>query len=162
MKMETRYCNMMETKRYGDLMGIMADLLSVSLCCLEIIKHKGNRKFLREDESHTVTAIIKYARCFNTGMRIKIDISKSQYTKKEIEYHDYFIAYRNKHLAHSVNPYEQNTVSLKISKKNGKNCITDIGGKNTMVVSINPHKAAVMHQMCKKVQMDISKKIVIS
>ena len=67
-------------------------------------------------EALSAAAVVRYARCFNSGKRdrLKHDLFNAapQHVK---EAHEYFIAVRSKHVAHSVNVFEENDVTVTVN-----------------------------------------------
>lgn len=59
------------------------------------------------ERSLYIAALVTYARCFGSGKRRRLDESiffgDAEYL---LDWHRYFIEVRNKHIAHSVNPFE--------------------------------------------------------
>ena len=65
-------------------------------------------------------ALIRYARCFASGKRFGLSESIFNGLKGEPrKVHKMYIDLRNKHIAHSVNPFEQMEIGLILSPKNG-------------------------------------------
>ena len=111
--------NFDEAKVLADLGAIVQELDSIMKMCLRL------KKLLEEEskdslliESLWTTALIKYARCFNTGKRFGLDESILNGLKGEAhKAHKFYLDMRDKHIAHSVNPFEQTQVSLVLSPK---------------------------------------------
>ena len=81
------------------------------------------KKLLKENskdniliESLWTSALVRYARCFACGKRTGLseDIFK-EFQGDPVEAHRFYINLRNKHIAHSVNPFEQMEVGLILS-----------------------------------------------
>ncbi|XLZ71473.1 hypothetical protein ABT364_05755 [Massilia sp. SR12] len=57
----------------------------------------------------SIAVSIKYARPFATGVRAKLSLADLDgLDERQRAAHDYLLAYRAKHIAHSVNGYERN------------------------------------------------------
>ena len=83
----------------------------------QLLKDRSKDRVLVE--SLWTSALITYARCFSTGKRLGLseDIFKNKKLKGDpLGCHRYYVNLRNKHIAHSVNPFEQVTVDLELSK----------------------------------------------
>ena len=96
----------------ADLNGVALDLESVGLLSKYLTDHLASGKVGMEIVDAFSTAIlVRYARSFRTGVRRKIgpDIIATL-TPHQRELHENFIAWRNKHIAHSINPFENNQV----------------------------------------------------
>ena len=62
-----------------------------------------------------IAALVSYARCFSTGKRFGLSGEMFQSIEGGLECHEYYMNLRNKHIAHSVNPFEQVVVGLMLS-----------------------------------------------
>ena len=109
-----------DAQKLADLATIIQDLRAIMQTCSRL---KGlldeNSKDSILIESLWVSALIKYARCFASGKRF--GLSKDIYQKLQgepIKAHQFYIDLRNKHIAHSVNPFEQMEVGLVLSSTN--------------------------------------------
>ncbi len=113
-----------EAKILADLTSIFQDLkftIETLKRLIKLLKDKSEDRILVE--SLWTTALISYARCFSTGKRfgLKEDIFKNKDLKGDpIGCHNYYINLRNKHVAHSVNPFEQIAVDLQLSNPDDK------------------------------------------
>lgn len=104
----------------ADLAAIIQDLRAIMQACLRLTK------LLDEDskdniliESLWTSALIKYARCFASGKRFGLSKDIFQGLQGEpIKAHQFYIDLRNKHITHSVNPFEQMEVGLVLSSTN--------------------------------------------
>ena len=108
-----------EAKRLADLGAIVQDLGSIMKICSRLkkmLKEKSQDSLLIE--SLWTTALIKYARCFKSGKRFGLDESILDGLKGEPhKVHKLYLDMRDKHIAHSVNPFEQMQVGLVLSPK---------------------------------------------
>jgi len=105
-----------EAKWTADFMSYFQDL-AFTIKALdqlqELVKEKTN--------DHVVTgslwmaALVSYARCFSTGKRFGLSENLFENTEGGIECHNLFMNLRNKHVAHSVNSFEQVVVGLVLS-----------------------------------------------
>jgi len=111
-----------EAQRLADLGAILQDLKFTMATCLRL------EKFLKEGsddslliESLWTSALIRYARCFATGKRFGLDEKVFDGLEGEpIKTHKFYIDLRSKHIAHSVNPFEQMEVGLILASKTQK------------------------------------------
>ena len=109
-----------EAKILADLGAIVRDLGSIMEICSRL------KKMLKEEsqdslliESLWTTALIKYARCFKSGKRFGLDETILDGLEGEPrKVHKFYLDMRDKHIAHSVNPFEQMQVGLVLSPKN--------------------------------------------
>ncbi len=111
--------NFDEAKILADLGAIVQDLGSTIKICSRL------KKMLKEGsedslliESLWTTALIKYSRCFKSGKRFGLDESILDGLKGEPhKVHKLYLNMRDKHITHSVNPFEQMQVGLILSPK---------------------------------------------
>ena len=106
-----------EAKKLADLGAIVQDLRFTMETCSRL------KKLLKENsqdslliESMWTAALIRYARCFASGKRFGLSGSIFDGLMGEPhEVHKMYIDLRDKHIAHSVNPFEQMEVGLVLS-----------------------------------------------
>jgi len=106
-----------EAKKLADLGAIVQDLRFTMETCSRL------KKLLKENsqdslliESMWTAALIRYARCFASGKRFGLSESIFDGLMGEPhEVHKMYIDLRDKHIAHSVNPFEQMEVGLVLS-----------------------------------------------
>ena len=97
-------------KLLADLTGIRADLINARDYALALKKLMVTEK---PDwslvEPLSIAVAVAYSRAFTTGVRTKLhDTDLAALTLGQREAHDHFRAYRDKHVAHSVNAFEHN------------------------------------------------------
>lgn len=104
-----------QAEQWADLYSIARDLDSAIQICERLIELlPSNDQVLIE--SLWTAALIKYARCFSSGKRFGLSIDVCDELKGDPKgAHQYYIDMRNKHLAHSVNPFEQVKIGLVLS-----------------------------------------------
>ena len=106
-----------EAKKLADLGAIVQDLGFTMKTCSRL------KKLLEENspdslliENMWTAALIRYARCFATGKRFELSESIFDGLMGEPhKAHKMYIDLRDKHIAHSVNPFEQMAVGLVLS-----------------------------------------------
>ncbi len=116
--------NYEEAKKLADLASIYQDLSFT----VEVLKRL--KQLLKEDSKDNIliqslwtAALISYIRCFSSGKRFGLSeniFKKLEYDPKleedPITCHRYYKNLRDKHIAHSVNPFEQVAVDLQLSE----------------------------------------------
>ncbi len=120
-----------ETKFLADLTGIDMDLTrTINFCkMLSNLMIAEKHEFTLIDALVTA-ALVKYSRCFTKAVRNKIPKEYIATFSEDLkEKHEYFIKLRNKYIAHSVNIFEDNYVSLEVH--NGQNGERSIKGVTT-------------------------------
>jgi len=106
-----------EAKEWSNITSLIQDIDSTIQICNRLVealpKKNGDRILL---ESLWTTALIKYARCFATGKRFGLSLKIFAGLKGDpVGAHNFYIDMRNKHVAHSVNPFEQVKTGLVLS-----------------------------------------------
>jgi hypothetical protein len=103
--------------RLASLGGIEQDLEGVVRYCDILIERSEPPKFkFVEHEAISSAAIIRYGRCFVEGKRDRLSTEVFRAADPELQqFHDYIMALRHRHIAHSVNPFEENAVSIEIA-----------------------------------------------
>ena len=67
-------------------------------------------------EALSTSACVAYARCFVSGVRGSLDPTHLGSADNDLRsLHGFVIDMRNKHVAHSVNPFEENQITVQIS-----------------------------------------------
>lgn len=101
-----------------ELYGIRADLETTVQFCDRLTDALGGPPpdgLLLDGLS--AAAVIRYARCFSTGVRPKIDSVLANLPEDLAAFHQYLVALRNRFVAHSVNPYERNNLTVSVPEQ---------------------------------------------
>ncbi len=108
-----------ESDRAFDLVGMQVDLDKCKELCTVYLKHTeglGENKSkaqVIDNECYVTTILVKYARCFKSGVRSKVQKELSTtITESDRTLHDQAINIRDKHIAHSVNDLEEHRVRV--------------------------------------------------
>lgn len=110
--------NYEEAKKLADLASISQDLsftIDALKRLLQLLKDDDKDNILIQ--SFWTAALISYVRCFSRGKRF--GLSENIFEKLEgdpIGCHRYYKNLRDKHIAHSVNPFEQVVAGLVLSE----------------------------------------------
>ena len=109
----TRYValRLPEAKRYADLTGVLTDLRDVKSLCERFLKQFDSSADpdWADLEVLCVAAIIRYGRTFPSGVRKGIDHQlTTKLAEDDLAAHEFFKNSRDKWIAHSVNPFEEN------------------------------------------------------
>jgi hypothetical protein len=128
-----------ETHRLADMGGVLQDLSWVVEVCDRLLARiddlRGNTVELEALES---AAIVRYARCFNTGVRTAFRLDRSWIDRLPAELqaaHDVAYARREKHIAHSVNDWELNEVTAQLRLDEAT------GTREVVAVSVRHYRA---------------------
>jgi hypothetical protein len=131
-----------EAARLASLSSIEQDLLGVqSYCHLLERLATGGRVDSIEWEAITSAAVVRYARCFSRGVRSNLSHTLVDAANQQLrEDHQYFIDMRNKHVAHSVNAFEENDVVLHVDDEfTSADQITQVGTMQHRVIGFPNH-----------------------
>lgn len=132
--------------RLTSLIGIKSDLESVLAYCDRMIEHYAGVHLKKSHfdvvgfttkvnfvdwEALSTAAAISYARCFVSGVRKSLDDTLLIGADAELKStHEFILHYRNKHVAHSVNNFEENYITVQIE---------DSFQTSAEIVSVVPH-----------------------
>ena len=95
-------------------------------------------------EGLVTAALIRYCRCFSSNVRLGLGRADIETLDTEtLAQHDYFKALRDKFVAHSANPFEENWVTATASERDGvRYPIASVGhGSHRMLLSVGEARA---------------------
>ena len=100
----------------------------------------------------TTAAIVRYCRCFTTGVRSKLHIDKlPSATPVEIEVHERICAIRNWHIAHAVNQQEMHGLYVIVDDSPGATTgAIGFSSQGTSQIPLLPADAAEMANLCSR------------
>lgn len=111
-----------KANQLAEISAIIQDFRSIMEICTRLkslLSQKSDDHMLLESLWSTV--LIKYARCFSSGKRFSLTFEIFKGLNGDpIEAHEYYISMRNKHIAHSVNPFEQIEIGFILSSPREK------------------------------------------
>lgn len=121
--------NFEEAREAEDYHGIYQDMefvVSVTRELRGLLLQQGNHGVVNASEnvlrSLWIAALVTYGRCFHKGKRRWFDESIFENQPEDILiWHRYFKDTRDKHVAHSVNPFEIHATGVKITDHDGDN-----------------------------------------
>jgi hypothetical protein len=110
-------------QHFADLLSVGIDLTHVIAACDQLGAYFTEQSAVDADEEEDADsciaetlwagALVMYARCFGSGNRSRLSKDDGISTGPEaISIHENLIAQRNKHIAHSVSPFEQIKVGM--------------------------------------------------
>lgn len=105
-----------EAKKLADLASIHQDLIFVSRSLkrlLQLLKEGSKNELLIQ--ALWSVALVAYVRCFSEGRRSNLSEDVFKDIAGATETHRFYKNLRDKHIAHSVNPFEQVFVGLVLS-----------------------------------------------
>jgi hypothetical protein len=152
--------NIPETKRLRVLHSFHMDILRIYQFCdaLEkLVEATLSKRPIGEPECALLVAIvIAYARMFNTGVRRHSEmdaIVDRLYGEDEKGCHDYVMELRNKHIAHSVNIFEEHVVTVAVRRVEGEPPkAMSIGNQSLYTYGINMPVIRQLRCMCQKLE----------
>jgi hypothetical protein len=118
------------SERAASLTGILTDLKQVKAYCERLIQRYSGPHLKKspfdivgfntpldflEWEALSAAACVKYARCFVSGVRSSLDPKLLQADDELRMTHDFVLELRNKHIGHSVNSFEVNSITIQIA-----------------------------------------------
>lgn len=118
--------------RLASLAGIKADLEQVLEYCDRMIDRYAGAHLKKSPfdivgftthvdfidwEALSTAACVTYARCFVSGVRQSLDAALLDGAETELRStHEFILHLRNKHVAHSVNSFEENSVTVHVEE----------------------------------------------
>lgn len=110
-----------EAELLANLGGTQMDLNATLMYCNMLEDKSGpaaNDSFLWE--AIAIAAVTRYARCFSEGVRNRSNklnaLVLENLTEDLLSSHKYILLVRNKHVAHSVNNFEEDEVAVQVPK----------------------------------------------
>jgi hypothetical protein len=153
----------LDTERLADYFGVERDLESVVAFCKRICEHSGQRP--RDSQlldALTVAAVIRYGRCFDDSARDRIPNEVLDELEPQTRsLHEAFRALRSKHVAHSVNPFEENTVVAEVSDRPDQTEANGIGVVMAYWASLDQEGATLLQRLAEHFLEMIQSKIVV-
>jgi hypothetical protein len=109
-----------ESRRYADALSIDQDLRFAADAFGSLLDEEANPTGSVTARSLLVAGLVAYARCFASGVRggYSVDLQRIDGIINGADaYHRWLLDVRNKHIAHSVNAYEQNVPTIVLSAR---------------------------------------------
>jgi hypothetical protein len=116
--------------RLASLVGLQSDMQMVVRYCERMIERYAGKHLAKTPfdivgftthvdfvdwEALSTAASVAYSRCFLSGVRQALNADELGPSFRLL--HDFVLALRNKHIAHSVNSFEQNCVTVHVSSR---------------------------------------------
>lgn len=135
-----------EARRLASLESIRHDLNGVIEYCdrLEQLKSQGSDFTLWE--ALCAAMVVRYARCFSPGARdwLAHDLLDGA-SAAQRDLHTYVIAVRSKHVAHSVNGFEETDVTVMVREDD--NTIHSVSAAHGRVVGLSFEKPLLIREL---------------
>jgi hypothetical protein len=107
-----------ESRRFADALSIDQDLRFAVDAFVSLLDEEVNPTGSVAARSLLIAGLVAYARCFASGVRggYSVDLQRIDGIIQGADaYHRWLLDVRNKHIAHSVNSYEQNVPIIVLS-----------------------------------------------
>jgi hypothetical protein len=130
-----------EGHRLADMSGVLHDLRTTAGMLAHLFREiDKSRAFSTTAQALLESALIRYGRCFNDGVRHSFrDVSEwaARLPDGLASVHSEALLLRSKHVAHSVNDWELNVpvVRVSIDSETGEQHITEVTVSNQSVLS---------------------------
>lgn len=125
-----------EARRLASLESVKQDLLGVLEYCDRLAAQDHDRPDFFLWDSLCAGAVVRYARCFSSGARDQLHHNFLDGASEEHRHlHEYLIAVRSKHVAHSVNWFEETDVTVMIREED--NSIQSVAAGHGRVVGLD-------------------------
>ncbi len=140
-----------EAARLADLTGIQADLEFVVEICRRLEGIPLERYDSLLAEALTTAAVIRYGRCLATGVRNqgreKLEEVVASLSSELQERHERFLALRNRHVAHSVNAFEDNQPVAWVSDRPEETEVQSVSVTHGRLAAIGAGTAAELREL---------------
>ena len=151
-----------EARYLADLIGVKYDVKTTLEWCNQFDFVKNDQHLFWLVEPLTTAILIRFIRAFGGGVRHKTTSSLlSDLCDTEMDYYDYFKNIRDKHVAHSVNEFEENEVKAYYVQESIENGINSIGEGCTRVVGLSGDDIENIRKICTKLIKNINSEISI-
>ena len=142
----------------GDLSLTLLDLRSVIELCrrldAELAKPESDHDNLLVEAMWTA-ALVKYIRCFTSGKRTELDSSVFDGMDGAHDTHQYFKNMRDKHVAHSVNPFEGVGVRVLLRGEPGQSVAEGIAVFQHRLVCTDRKGVRTLERLASTAQRDV-------
>ena len=119
---ETYFFETREGQELADLMSISHDLEQVIACSKLLVRRGDKQAFEPERVALIDSAVIRYRRCFITGVRMKLfESDVKNVAPAYMAIHKFFYDLGNKHIAHSVSALEHPHAFVALDKSDKQN-----------------------------------------
>jgi len=142
-----------ETVRLADLYEIRFDLDAAEQWCEQAVRFAQTTDGFYIAEGLVTASVVKYARCFVTGVRLSLKLDDLVSLDAEsIAAHNYFFELRTRFVAHAVNPFEETYVTATAAVRDGvPQPVTRVAaGQHRLELSAST--ASALHALIQKVK----------
>ena len=143
-----------EAATLADLAGAKYDLeTAIGFCSkLEAVELRSPDALVLIDALSTAITV-RYARCFTTGVRSKLDADVVNALPSNLRpLHEFLLLIRDKYVAHSVNALEENHVTVHVRDSPDSPAIGGIGTLQARVLALSGESAPQVRELCQAVE----------
>lgn len=149
-----------EARQLASWEGVVQDLTGVLEYCarLENLRSEPFDSVLWE--AVCAAAVVRYARCFSTGSREPLSRTLLSSAPEHLRTtHEYVVAVRSKHIAHPVNEFEENDVTVMLRDAPEGTEISGIGAHHSRVSGLAFGDPARLQELAEWVVKAVRQKI---
>ncbi|GAX60960.1 hypothetical protein SCALIN_C16_0034 [Candidatus Scalindua japonica] len=150
-----------EARCLADFTGIECDIRSAIKFSKLLIKcFESSGCDIDLIDAISTSILVRYSRAFMTGVRTRINIEEICLDQNELKKHKWLLDTRSKHIAHSINAFEENrVVGYYVLEKPEEKGITSISVQHGSVISLSSHDAKSVINISTKILEFVTKKI---
>jgi hypothetical protein len=139
-----------DAKYLASLEGMRHDIQATLEYCDRLDSMRGEPFDIILWEAVSAAAVVRYSRCFTSGVRIGLTHDLLDVAPEDVQRtHEYIVAVRSKHVAHSVNEFEENDVTVTLREDEGLLQITGIGAHQGRVAGLPLDGPNRLRGLCK-------------
>lgn len=143
--------NIPEAKPYADLHGILGDVEAALGFAIMLRDPPWPPAIAAAlNEPLTIALTVKYCRAFVTGVRERLKEEDTSFLPAHLRAaHEFTLSFRNKHVAHSVNAFEENIPRAHfIKEKMHEQGITDVSCLHVRTTGLSPAQLRDLIDLC--------------
>lgn len=162
---EGRELRIEEAKRLNDLQSFAQDLERARrFCDAYLLMSKDDKRGYPSGppaDALLIAVVVTYARMFTTGVRKSEmwEIAQNVYDAKQLERHQYLKDLRDKHIAHSVNDFEDSTTTVSVRLDGDAIEVMGIGSAGYHTYGIGPGVLQSVPEMLNALEAGLKKEI---
>lgn len=140
-------------ERLRDATSLRWDLESAIIFCEAFMDQEVDLESEQRPASEALwlAAVLNYGRAFGTGVRTTERLDPGMLSAEERAQHNFFIDLRNKHVAHSVNAYEQVlTLAYITNSPFASKEVTRVGQTHLSVTPMGSEEIAALRELASK------------
>jgi len=150
-----------EAQLLSDLYGIEIDLgNAIEFCDLLLNAWGSTPPTIQLIDPLSTAAVVRYARCFEGGVRTRLTEEDIRAIDPSwVDFHQKMFFLRQKHLAHSVNEFEENRVTVSVVEPPGPPKVHSIGMLGGRLMGLDADTAQALKELAELVRAEVSRRI---